>query len=289
MSNLREGCLKMKRHIYLLIAMLLIGSTVSAADIPKVSLDVKDTPIAQVMEDVSKQTGVKIVCESDVKASITGGFTSIDLEKLLDTIAAMNNLKWQKLYLPLEKDKPLTAEQIKARAAAVAAVPGGTIVVHDASTGKQRVYVEQDPSAPTVDPEKLGLTLVYLISNAKVEPKIETTKETTTNTDSSVLSKLQSLEKERIKLLSQMSSAERMAAIQRETISLLQLDPTVRQQILIDQIMAQRNMDPQTRDLYRQAMRDAFQAMRASGLMPDNPQGNNRGQRRGGRTGNTGG
>jgi len=274
----------MERHFYLLIVVLLAAAAVSAADIPKVTLDVKDTPIAQVMEDASRQTGVKIVCENDVKASVTGGFTSIELEKLLDTLAAMNNLKWQKLYLRLEKDKPLTPEQIKARASAVAAVPSGPVVVYDAATGKQRVYVEQDPSAPAVDPEKLGLTLVYLISNAKEQPKVETAKETTSNTDTAALNKLQSLEKERIKLLSQMSSSERIAAIQREAMSILQLDPSLRQQILMDQIMAQQNMDPQTRDLYRQAMRDAFQVMRSRGLIQDNPRGtNNRG--RGGRTG----
>lgn len=275
----------MKRHIFLLITVILAAGALSAADIPKITLDVKDTPIAQVMEDVSKQTGVKIVCESDVRASVTGGFTSIELEKLLDTLAAMNNLKWQKLYLRLEKDKPITPEQIKARASAVAAVPSGPVVVYDAATGKQKVYVEQDPSAPAVDPEKLGLTLVYLISNAKEQPKVEAVKDTTPSTDTAALNKLQSLEKERIKLLSQMSSSERIAAIQREAISILQLDPSLRQQILVDQILAQRNMDPQTRDLYRQAMRDAFQAMRASGLIQDNPRGANDRGRRGGRTG----
>lgn len=272
----------MRVRFYLLAVVFLMGGSIFAADIPKVTLDVKDAPIAQVMDDVGRQTGVKIICESGVKASITGGFTSIDLEKLLDTIAAMNNLKWQKLYLPIAKDNPLTAEQIKARVSAVASVPGGTIVVCDAAAGKQRVYMEQDPSAPSVDPEKLGLTLVYFISNAKdekAEPKAENGKDDSTSTDSSVLNKLQSLEKERIELLSKMSPSERMAAIQRETISLLQLDPAVRQQVFIDQIMAQRNMDPQTRDLYRRAMRDAIQTMRANGLIQNNRTGRNRSPR----------
>ena len=240
------------------------------ADSPKVALDAKDMPIQQAMEQVGKEAGVQIVCESSVKGTVNGTFESVELEKLLDTITRLNNLKWQKLYLPAESDQKPTPEQINARAEAIAAVTGGPMVVCDPATGKQKVFVEQDSAAPSVAPDKLGLKLVYLISKPKEEPKVET-KESEKGKGEST--DFQSLEQERVKLMAKMTPEQRVAAMQQETAYVMQLDPATRQQVLIDQFMAQRNMDPQTRDLYRQAMRDAMNAMHDQGLIQGGPGG----------------
>jgi len=144
------------------------------------------------------------------------------------------------------------------------------MVVCDPATGKQKVFVEQDSAAPSVAPDKLGLKLVYLISKPKEEPKVET-KESEKGKGEST--DFQSLEQERVKLMAKMTPEQRVAAMQQETAYMMQLDPATRQQVLIDQFMAQRNMDPQTRDLYRQAMRDAWQKMRDQGLIPPGGRG----------------
>ena len=253
-----------------LALLVLVACGATAADSPKVALDAKDMPIQQAMEQVGKEAGVQIVCESSVKGTVNGSFESVELEKLLDTITRLNNLKWQKLYLPAQSDQKPTPEQINARAEAIAAVTGGPMVVCDPATGKQKVFVEQDSAAPSVAPDKLGLKLVYLISKPKEEPKVET-KESEKGKGEST--DFQSLEQERVKLMAKMTPEQRVAAMQQETAYVMQLDPATRQQVLIDQFMAQRNMDPQTRDLYRQAMRDAWQKMRDQGLIPPGGRG----------------
>ena len=96
------------------------------------------------MDQLSKQSGIQIVCDKDVKGTVTGSFTSIELDKLVGTLTKSNNLSWQKVYLPVQEDKKPTLDQVKARASAVSAVSGGSVVVVDPVTGKQKVFVEQD-------------------------------------------------------------------------------------------------------------------------------------------------
>ncbi len=246
-----------------------------AADSPKVDLDAESTPIAQAMSEVGNQAGVQILCDSDVKGAITGHFTSIELDKLLDAITKQSELTWQKLYLRVEPDKKATLEQAKAGVKAVATVTGGPVVVCDPVTGKQKVFVEQDETAPSVEPEKLGLTPVYLIS----KPKVEADSQTDSTEKQDVAARLQSLQNERTKLLSQLTSEERIAVLQQEMMSVLDLDPATRQQMMLDEMMARHNMDPQMRDAYRDAMRETWQVMRERGLIPDRgPDGPRRGR-----------
>jgi hypothetical protein len=181
----------------------------------------------------------------------------MDLEKLMDTLTKVNSLVWQKLYMPVpDKDKQPTVAEIKARAAAVAAVSGGSIVVCD-SAGKQKVFIEQEASAPSVDPDKLGLKVVYLISKPKAADAAK---------DKSLVSQLQDLESQRIQLLAKMTPQERVNDNEQQMRSMMDMEPGTRQQMMIDQMTAQGAMmqDPQ----YRQVFRDSMQTMRDQGLMP---------------------
>lgn len=253
----------MKNVVFAIAAAALISTACVAADNPTVALEASGLPIAQAAADLSKQAGVKIMVDTDVQASVTGQFASIELEKLLDSITKVAELKWQKLYLPVEEGKEPTLDQVKARAAALGAVSGGTAVVYDPATGKQRVFVEQDPAQPSVAPEKLGLTPVYLISKPKVEAV-----PTTTAADKDLATRYQTLESERLQLLAQMSPQQRVAAMQSEMLAMMNLDPTVRQQMMIDQMQARRDMDPQTREAYQNMMRETFRNMREQGVFP---------------------
>lgn len=259
-----------------IIAILIVCSmsfvcAAEAAEDAKVILDAKDTPLNQVIADIGKQSGEQIMLDSGLSGSVTGHFDSIELEKLLDAITKPNGLKWQKLYLPTLEDQKPTLEQVKARAASLDAVTGSTVVIYDSITGKQKVFVEQDAKAPSVDTAKLGLTPVYLVS----KPKTDTAEKKT----SDVATRFNELETERMSLLANMTSEQRQAAMQQEMQSLINLDPMTRQQILMDQMSARHNMDPAMRQQYQQMMHDTFQAMRDQGIMPD------RGGRRGGQDG----
>lgn len=245
--------------------LILLSPACFAADNPKVTLDAKDLPIEQAIADLAKQAEVQIICESGIKGTVTGRFESIELEKLLGVISKTNSLTWQKLYLPPppEDQKP-TLDQMKARADAVAAVTGGPIVVVDPATGKQKVYVEQEASAPSVDPEKLGLKPIYLVSKPKAAPKTAGTAET----DKEASSRFQALQNERIQLLAKMSPEQRVAAMQAEMLAVFNMDPSARTQFMADQMKARFSMDPQMRDQYRQLMQDTFHVMRDQGQIP---------------------
>jgi len=254
------------RFIALIGCLLILTSAVCmAADNPKVTLDADSTPLDQVATDLGKQAGVQIILDKDVKGTVSGHFASIELEKLLDTITKSSDLKWQKLYLPVPKDanapKP-TIEQIKARAAAVEAVSAGTIIVCDQATGKQKVFVEQDPKAASVDPDKLGVKAIYLITKPKVEAKTDDTKAKDNAT------KFKSLSEDRMKLLASMSPGERDAAMQQEFVQMMTLSADNRQNLMAAQFNAIRNMSPDMQQQFFQTMRDTFQSMRDSGQIP---------------------
>ncbi len=245
--------MKIGTIIGVVILFVCLACGVVAADAPKVNLDANATPFDEAMADIGKQAGVQIICDADLKKNLTGHFESMELDKLLDTLTKQNDLIWQKLYLPVpDKDKPLSADQIKARAAAVAAI-SGPIVVCD-SSGKQKVFVEQESTAPTLDPDKLGLKLVYLISKRKADD------------GKNAASKLTALETERMQLLSKMTSEQRVSALQSEAKYVMDMDPSDRQQMVLDQFNAQRSLfqDPQ----YQQTMSATMQALRSQGLIP---------------------
>ena len=243
---------------------VLLACAATAAENPKVALDAQDMPIAEAVAALSKQAGVQIVCDADVKGTVIGNFQSIELEKLLDTITKVNGLKWQKVYLPAKAEEKPTIEQVKARAEAVAALVGGSIIVTDPVTGKQRVFVEQDPAAPSVTPDKLGLAPVYLVSKPKTETKTDTKKP-----DTDATKRFQALEDERLKLLAQMGPEQRRWAMQQEMVYMMNMAPATRQQMMIDQMMARHNMDPQLQQQYREAMHQTFHTMREQGLIPE--------------------
>lgn len=258
----------------MMMAALAVSSW--AAEAPKVTLEANSMPIDEAMADVAKQAGVQIVCDTGVKGTVIGSFQAMELEKLLDTVTKVNNLKWQKLYLPAQADKKPTVDQIKARVEAVAAVTGGTIVVVDPATGKQKLFVEQDATKPSVEPDKLGLKPVYIVSKPKAEVKDPKQDELAKD----AASKMRSLQDERMKLMAQMTPEQRMAAMQMEMLSMMNADPALRQQMMIAEMRARNEMDPNTREAYRDMMRDTFRTMREQGLIPEGAWGG-RGGRRG--------
>lgn len=279
-----KGGIEMRFITVLGLGLILMSAACMAADNPKVALDADSTPLDQVVTDLGKQAGVQIILDKDIKGTVSGRFASIELEKLLDSITKSADLKWQKLYLPVPKDdktpKP-TVEQIKARAAAVDAVSAGTIIVCDPVTGKQKVFVEQDPKAASVDPDKLGVKPIYLITKPKVEAKADdaTAKENA--------SKYKSLSNDRMKMLANMTPAEREAAMQDEMVQMMTMTPDNRQNYMSAQMNAIRNMNPDMQQQFFQTMRDTFTSMGNQGGF-GGMGGGNRGGNGGGR-GNRGG
>lgn len=261
------------------VSLLVLGSVAFAGT--QVSLDAADMPIDRAAKELGSQAGVQIICDKDVKGSVTGHFVGMELDKVMDSITAGNKLVWRKLYMPAPADgeKSPTVEQMKSRIDALLGITVGTVALYDPATGKQRVFVEEAVAAPKVEPDKLGLKPAYIISMPKTDQA------DSKQTNSEVAKQFQTLAAERNKLLAQMSPEQRVASLQQEMYSMLQMDPSTRNQLLADQWKARQNMPQDMQDAYRQMMRDA---MRANGGGPGGG-GWGGGRRRGGGGGNGGG
>lgn len=277
-------------RIFTVILALILASSIaycaeptSASTSPAVTLSAKDMPIDQVATELGKQTGIQISCDPAVKGSFNGSFSAMPLEKALDLVAKSGSLKWQKVFLaPPPAGQKVALTTIKSRCDAVAAMAGSTVVVFDPVTGKQRVFVEQDPASPAVDPAKLGLKPVYLVSKPVV---VEIAKDAKAGSSS----QLQQLNEQRMKLMMQLPSDQRVSAMQQDMMLTAAMDPTARSQYVLDQMNARRNMSPEQRAAYDTAMGDAYNSLRQQGLISGRTRGGPGGGGGGRRGGNRGG
>lgn len=212
----------------IILVLVSLGCAVGAADNPKVDLKAKDMPIGQAIAELAKQAGVQIVCDPAIKGTVFGTFESMELESVLGAITKTNNLTWQKVYLPGDAERP-ALEQVKARAAAVAAVTGGPIIVCDPATGKQKVFVEQEPATPSLAPDKLGLKPVYLVCAPKVETKAPQQAQAAQASEATAA---QSVDAQLNTLLGSLTPDQRVRAFQAEMNYFMQLDPETRRQVM---------------------------------------------------------
>ena len=218
----------MKKCAILASAVILaaLASTAIAAEEVKVTLNADKMQIEQAALDLSRQAGVQIICDSGVTGTVICNFQAMSLEVVLDAITGVNNLKWQKFYVPAQAARKPTVEQMKSRAEALTALSGETFIVCDPVTKKQRVFVEQDPAAPAIPADKLGLTATYLIC----KPKTETKEQTVTAAAaprvgaaaSNPMATYQNLQSARANLLAQMTPDQRMAAMRQDMITMRQ-------------------------------------------------------------------
>ena len=245
--------------VFMACAVYLQADSAAPGSSGNVSLEAQDMPFDAAMGEIAKQAGVQIICDNNLKNPISGHFGSMELEELIGILTKMNKLTWQKLYLPVpDKDNPVSVDQIKHQIQAVSTMSGGTLVICD-SAGNQKVFVEQQSTNPTVDPAKLGLKLVYVV----LKPTVETKNDAAT--------KLKELEGERLKLLSQMSSKDRVDSLQSEMRYVMDLNQSDREQYMADQFSAMQGMMQDPR--YRQTWQDTMQSLRSQGLIPQRGRG----------------
>ena len=160
----------------------------------------------------------------------------------MDTITKLNDLKWQKIYLPVQEENKPTLEQVKARADAVTAVAGTAIVIYDPATGKQKVFIEQDPAAPSIAPDKLGLKPIYLVSKPKAEKKA-----LASQMNSADAAYFKSIQDERMKLMANMTIRGTYRRYAAGNVLDDESGPADTPEIMVDQMNARQNMDPESR------------------------------------------
>jgi len=216
----------MKKYVIFASAVIFAAlvSTAIAAEEVKVTLNADKMKIEQAALDLSRQAGVQIICDSGVTGTVICNFQAMNLESVLDAITGVNDLKWQKFYVPAQAAQKPTVEQMKSRAEALTALAGETFIVCDPVTKKQRVFVEQDAAAPTILADKLGLTAVYLICKPKTETKAQTASSSAATASRAAsnnpVASYQALQSARSKFLAQMTPDQRMAAMRQDMITM---------------------------------------------------------------------
>lgn len=252
----------MKRIIATVGLLIVSASATIAADAPKVSLQAQQMPIKDAMAQISKQAGVQVICETGVKGEITGSFSDMDLEKLLDMVTAGGKIAWRKVYLPTTDDKKPTIEQIKSRVDSLRAIGDLPIAVYDPATKKETLYVSQEIDSVKITPESIGLKPVYLVSDVPVEqPVVKPAAGTATGNladvkvDPKIEKQFRDRAMERIGMLNALPADQRAKLVQDEMIDMMKMDPSTLASLVKAQRDARNQMPQQLRDQYRQTMR----------------------------------
>jgi type II secretory pathway component GspD/PulD (secretin) len=255
----------------LVVLLLLCVASVTLAEGAKVKINASSTPIAEVAQTLSTQCGQQIVVDSGVTGTVTAELTEVDLEQVLDIIVKSNELKWQKLYAQPGPDGKITLSKVKAQVDALAAMSeDSTVIVYDPATKKQTVFARMEPTseATVVDPAKLGLKSFYFISKpkvaaAKAEPAAN-------SSDPGQSGKVAELRNQQLDAYLRMTPEERKAASKEQSQWLLSLPANMRNDMIRDFMGASKDMSPQERTQWRNAMRDALGNMIGGGRRPAN-------------------
>ncbi|MDH7600700.1 MAG: hypothetical protein QHI38_00955 [Armatimonadota bacterium] len=242
------------------VLTLLIAGTAFGAEQPKVTIEAKDVPVKDLIDDLSKQTGLSIVLDPKVQGSITLNLKDVELTQALDAIAKLKNAVWKKLQFAKPADEPVKLDQIKSAMVAIASLPLVGLAVEDPTKKTCAVLAKDLPNAPDTSAVKLpeGYSWVSVYVVLASEPTQEQTAASSTGTVA-VLSKDA---KERALQLAKMTPEERRQALAAEIAAEMSLAPEVRRALLADRMRAMFSLDPQFRDQYREDMHAVFHQLR---------------------------
>ena len=254
-------------------AILLLACPIFAAqnDSAKtVNLSAQELPLDQAITEIGRQSGARIILDTDVSGKVNASLNNLALDQALDVIAASNGLKWQKVYVAEEPDGKSTLEQIKAQLSLLATLSKLSIAAYDPESKEQIIVLRQPvtkDTPPPLSPEMLGLTPFYFVSLPKA-PAPETPKETASTTKDYA-----TLQAERMKAFQNMTSDQRQTAFREEIEQEMNLPEDVRRDMVRDRVSAIRNMDQGLLHDYMRAWGEAFRDMRGGGPPGGGPPG----------------
>ena len=137
------------KAVVCVIAVVLVSLPALAAETaPKVVLDARDKPIADVVKEISAQTGAAIVLDPTATGSVTASLTNAELSQALDVITKANNLSWKKAQFARPTDSKVQLEQLKMAVLALAQVPLVGLSVEDPASKTSTVFAKDLPAAP---------------------------------------------------------------------------------------------------------------------------------------------
>jgi len=234
---------------------------------PKVTLELKDAPLRQAFESLTKQSGIPVVAGPNVRATVTLNVKDVPLEQAISTIASLNNLRWRRIDFAIAKDMSISAEVINSALAALEAVPVLGMMVSEPEQKTRTLFAREIPNpTPPQLPEGWKWQTVYLVQKPEEKPKAdEADAQSATSPVEAVRQRLDALNQERLNLLMSLNPDQRAALAQDEFYRMMEMNPDMRRDLFRGWASAIGSLGPDSRRDFFRDMRETFRQLRPEG------------------------
>ena len=142
----------------------------------KVTVNVNQTKVTEVLQSIAQQGKEKVIVESVVKGDVTVSLKDLSFEVALSTICKSCKLDWRKVYIGKDDKTLEQPDRFAATVRFLTAITYPDMVVSGSSTGKIGMFAKDQKAIDKFDDKMandLGLTRVYLVTDdTKVAAKL---------------------------------------------------------------------------------------------------------------------
>ena len=218
--------------------------TDAAAAELKVSVEAKDTKIAEVLDSLAKQSREKLIAESTVKGTIASlSLKNVSFESALGAVCSSAKLQWRKIYIAPDSKLLEQPDRLAATVRLMSGLSFPDMVLAGSSTNRVCAHLEDKKAVAGAEEsaaKTLGMARVYLITN-----------------DAAVAARALAAEKE-----SKTANAEKFAQLTKDQMQMfMQMTPEEREQALVSNL----NMMDQVGPEYMAAVMESL-----AGIDPEN-------------------
>lgn len=175
----------------------------------KITLDVKDKPVADVITSLASQSKQKILLESNVKGKVTLSLNDVELDAALSAVCKSTNLVWRKVYIDPKSELLDKPDRFAATLRLMAGMSFPDLVIAGSSNNKIGVHCQQKQGVEDAQDKivkDLGMEPVYLVSNDALVAAKEAAKNTP-------VSKYTDMAKEQLDMFVKMTPEDREQAL----------------------------------------------------------------------------
>jgi hypothetical protein len=179
-------------------------------DPSKVSLSASEgMPAADAFESLAKQSGMKILLESNVKGKVTVSLKDVTLDAALNAACKGTNMVWRKVYIDPKSELLDKPDRFAATLRLMAGLSFPDLVVAGSSNNKIGVICQQKQGVEDAQDKivkDLGLAPVYIVCNDALVAAKEAEK-------NSAVAKYSGMAKDQIDMFMKMTPEEREQAL----------------------------------------------------------------------------
>lgn len=175
----------------------------------KITLDVKDAPVADVIASIASQSKQKILTESNIKGKVTLTAHDLSVDAALSAVCKSTTLIWRKVYIDPKSELLDKPDRFAATLRLMAGLSFPDLVVADSSNSKIGVICQQKKGVEGAQDKivkDLGMEPVYLVSNDALVAAKEAAKNTP-------VSKYTEMSKKQLEMFMDMKPEEREQAL----------------------------------------------------------------------------